>query len=174
MRPTRKSNGASNPSFLIWPCSGWGLPPARFPGRDGVSYTSVSPSPPKWPQAIRVGCLVSVALSVGFLRPGITGHPCSLKLGLSSLYVFIKRDRVSLFLYLRFVSIVNKKLLLSEHPAIIRCLFRNAYRVRMRLQNPGLRYPDKFRLLMQIANVDCPADSHTRPQTSHQLIYGIG
>jgi len=56
---------------------------------------------PEQRETVRVGCLVSAALSVGLLRPGVTGHPGSVELGLSSLYVFIKRDRVSLFLCFR-------------------------------------------------------------------------
>ncbi len=46
-----------------------------------VSYTTFSPLP----VSKKTGGIVSVALSVGSLRPGVTGRPDSMELGLSSL-----------------------------------------------------------------------------------------
>ncbi len=67
------------PFSPIRPCSGWGLhgrPVSRTPVR---SYRTISPLP------VAHGRYVSVALSVGSRRPGVTWHPCPVESGLSSL-----------------------------------------------------------------------------------------
>src|SRR5947199_3656251 len=48
-----------------------------------VSYTTVSPLPRR-SRATPVGGLLSVALSIGFPRPGVTRHPCHVVSRLSS------------------------------------------------------------------------------------------
>ena len=76
-RPTRFPRGPRvwNP---IWSCSGWGLPYRSVTRLVVRSYRTVSPLPD--PPSCRskteaIGGLLSVALSVGSRRPGVTWHP---------------------------------------------------------------------------------------------------
>jgi len=70
-QPTRERRGPRHGS-PIRPCSRWGLP-CRSVARLAVrSYRTVSPLP----DPLRaIGGLLSVALSVGSRRPGVTWHP---------------------------------------------------------------------------------------------------
>lgn len=75
-RPTRERRGPRHGS-PIRSCSRWGLP-CRSVARLAVrSYRTVSPLPdPVTPSAQpAIGGLLSVALSVGSRRPGVTWHP---------------------------------------------------------------------------------------------------
>ena len=66
-------NAAGHHSLLTWPCSGWGLPcPGGYPhGR----WALTPPFHPYLQPRTATGGLFSVALSVGFRRPGVTRHP---------------------------------------------------------------------------------------------------
>jgi len=72
----------------IWPCSGWGLPCERCCQRPGA----LLPHPfTLTPDRVRGG-LLSVALSLGFPRAGVTRHPCFVEPGLSS---YIPKDNAA-------------------------------------------------------------------------------
>ena len=68
------------PFSPIRPCSGWGLHGRPVAGTPVRSYRTISPLPCRW----AAGRYVSVALSVGSRRPGVTRHPCPVESGLSS------------------------------------------------------------------------------------------
>ena len=105
MQPTRKSNGASQPLFPYLAVLLVGFTPAAVTrDRRGLLHL-VFTIASDCLIGRRVGCLFSVALSVGSLRPGVTGHHGSLELGLSSLHLIMKRDRFLLFL--NFVTIYS-------------------------------------------------------------------
>src|ERR1043165_10076313 len=74
-RPTRKHAGtraALAGDFPIWPCSRWGLPCREMlpPARCALT----APFHPCQRDCSRFGGLLSVALSVGSPRPGVTWH----------------------------------------------------------------------------------------------------
>ena len=64
----------------IWPCSGRGLPGRRVATPPVGSYPAISPLAP----AYGGSRYVSVVLSVGLPRLGVTQRPCPVELGLSS------------------------------------------------------------------------------------------
>src|SRR2546430_770933 len=72
---------ASSPPLALHP-GGLASPPAS-PRALVVSCTTVSPLPRR-PRGTPVGGLLSVALSIGFPRPGVTRHPCPAVSRLSS------------------------------------------------------------------------------------------
>jgi len=70
-QPTRRLCG-SHQRLPIWSCSRWGLP-CRSVARLAVrSYRTISPLPRTSCDAVRR--YLSVALSVGLCRPGVTWH----------------------------------------------------------------------------------------------------
>jgi len=86
--PTRMSGAKAKPrgcprDIPIWHCSRWGLPcRSGYPSRGGLlphrfTLTQASASG-------RMGGFISVALSVGSLRPGVTRHRGLVESGLSS------------------------------------------------------------------------------------------
>ena len=78
--PTRGS--ASSFTASVWRCTGWGLPSRRVSAPLVRSYRTFSPLPATLKG--HIGGVLSVALSVGFPRLGVTQHPCSAVSGLSS------------------------------------------------------------------------------------------
>jgi len=74
-RPTRTRRGPRH-EVPIWPCSRWGLPCRSVAGLAVRSYRTVSPLPVPWhsEECWAIGGLLSVALSVGSRRPGVTWH----------------------------------------------------------------------------------------------------
>ena len=69
-QPTRRRRGP-RPRLPIWSCSRWGLP-CRPVARLAVrSYRTISPLPSR---SRGLGRYLSVALSVGSRRPGVTWH----------------------------------------------------------------------------------------------------
>jgi hypothetical protein len=98
------------------------------------------------------GGIVSAALSVGSLRPGVTGHPDSVELGLSSLYVVLERDCSSCLDMLSFIynhnNIFSRSFPapVSEIPPVIGCLLADRHRVRMGFDNSGMGNSDHPRL----------------------------
>ncbi len=76
-QPTRTRRGPRH-GVPIWPCSGWGLPCRSVAGLAVRSCRTVSPLPDPLapsPERAAIGGLLSVALSVGSRRPGVTWHP---------------------------------------------------------------------------------------------------
>ena len=69
-QPTRRHRGPRH-RLPIWPCSRWGLPCRSVAGLAVRSYRTVSPLPDP---SRAIGGLLSVALSVGSRRPGVTWH----------------------------------------------------------------------------------------------------
>ena len=69
-QPTRTRRGPRH-EVPIWPCSRWGLPCRSVTGLAVRSYRTISPLPD--PRRA-IGGLLSVALSVGSRRPGVTWH----------------------------------------------------------------------------------------------------
>ncbi len=76
MRPTRGSSRGGPPLSPAWPCSGWGLPcPGGYPHGRWALTPPFHPYRQPHARAPAAGGLFSVALSVGFRRPGVTRHP---------------------------------------------------------------------------------------------------
>src|SRR5450432_4165816 len=71
MPPTRGSAGRV--IAPVWRCTGWGLPSRHVSVSLVRSYRTFSPLPSAL--AGRLGGVLSVALSVGFPRLGVTQHP---------------------------------------------------------------------------------------------------
>src|SRR5205807_9191484 len=68
-----------------WPSIGWGLPGRRVTATPVRSYRTISPLPASGSaEAPGLGGVISVALSRGFPRVGVTDHPCPVMSGLSS------------------------------------------------------------------------------------------
>jgi hypothetical protein len=68
-----RTRGLAEPAVRppIRSCSGWGLPSQPVSRLLVSSYLTVSPLP----ALSRLGCVLSVALSFGLPRPGVTRHP---------------------------------------------------------------------------------------------------
>ncbi len=69
-QPTRRHRGPRH-CLPIWPCSRWGLPCRSVAGLAVRSYRTISPLPSCLRSLRRY---LSVALSVGSRRPGVTWH----------------------------------------------------------------------------------------------------
>ena len=69
-QPTRRRRGPRH-RLPIWPCSRWGLPCRSVAGLAVRSYRTISPLPSR---SRGLGRYLSVALSVGSRRPGVTWH----------------------------------------------------------------------------------------------------
>lgn len=69
-QPTRTRHGPCH-CVPIWPCSEWGLPCRSVAGLAVRSYRTISPLPSC---SRSLGRYLSVALSVGSRRPGVTWH----------------------------------------------------------------------------------------------------
>ena len=69
-QPTRRHRGPRH-RLPIWPCSRWGLPYRPVARLAVRSYRTISPLPA---ELLRHRRYLSVALSVGLRRPGVTWH----------------------------------------------------------------------------------------------------
>ncbi len=72
-QPTRRHRGPRH-CLPIWSCSRWGLPCRSVAGLAVRSYRTISPLPVPTPEDADHRRYLSVALSVGSRRPGVTWH----------------------------------------------------------------------------------------------------
>ncbi len=73
-QPTRERRGPRHDS-PIWPCCGWGLPSREMLPLARCALTAPFHHHRTRPEGRFLGCLLSVALSVGSRLPGVTWHP---------------------------------------------------------------------------------------------------